>query len=170
MRHEPNRYSGSAYGNRTRPSALATRDAPCTPRPKRWTGIVHRPIDVRRLSKTPLLRAGGAALATAPGFEPGPASLGGSDALRYTTLPVRLLSTVSKTSPPRDLARVSCGREAKTKKAFQGIALEGLVLDECRAFRALCPPWSYPANRAHTCRLARRWPNRMATPWMNLAN
>ena len=45
-----------------------------------WTGIVHRPIDVRRLSKTPLLRAATPVLATAPGFEPGPASVGDSDA------------------------------------------------------------------------------------------
>ena len=35
----------------------------------------------------------------------------------------------------------SSAREAKTKKAFQGIALEGLVLNECRAFRALYPPY-----------------------------
>src|SRR5262249_16515658 len=30
--------------------------------------------------------------------------------------------------------------EAKTKKAFQGIALEGLMLDDCRASRARDPP------------------------------
>jgi hypothetical protein len=37
----------------------------------------------------------------------------------------------------------SYGLEAKTKKAFQGIALEGLVLDEYRPFRALRPPCRY---------------------------
>ena len=30
--------------------------------------------------------------------------------------------------------------EAKTKQAFQGIALEGLMLDDCRASRARDPP------------------------------
>ena len=44
---------------------------------------------------------------------------------------------------------LSRGLEAKTKKALQGIALEGLVLDECRAFRALCPPWGYQASRRY---------------------
>ena len=47
---------GSAYGYRTRPSALATRDASSTPRPK-WTGSVRRPIELCQLSKTPLVRA-----------------------------------------------------------------------------------------------------------------
>jgi hypothetical protein len=78
---------------------------------------------------------------------------------------------------------LSRGLEAKTKKAFQGIALEGLVLDECRAFRALCPPWGYQASCrsgsgstvvswicAHTRRLARRWPNRTAALSMSTAN
>ena len=38
-----------------------------------------------------------------------------------------------ETHAPSSLARCSLtGLEAKTKKAFQGIALEGLVLDECR--------------------------------------
>jgi hypothetical protein len=32
-------------------------------------------------------------------------------------------------------------RQAKTKKAFRGVAPEGLFLDECRAFRALSPPY-----------------------------
>jgi hypothetical protein len=35
----------------------------------------------------------------------------------------------------------------QTKKAFQGIALEGLVLHECRPFRALRPPYRYRARR-----------------------
>jgi hypothetical protein len=51
----------------------------------------------------------------------------------YTTLPMSPhVSTVSKTQPPSDLAQTSSELEAKTKKAFQGIALEGLVLYECR--------------------------------------
>ena len=38
-----------------------------------------------------------------------------------------------ETHAPSSLARCSLtGLEAKTTKAFQGIALEGLVLDECR--------------------------------------
>jgi hypothetical protein len=52
-----------------------------------------------------------------------------------------------KTQPPCDLARTPSGLEAKTKKAFQGIALEGLVLYECRPFRALRPPCCYRARR-----------------------
>jgi hypothetical protein len=35
----------------------------------------------------------------------------------------------------------------QNKKAFQGVALEGLDHDECRAFRALSPSWSYRASR-----------------------
>jgi len=66
----------------------------------------------------------------------------------YATLPMSPhVSTAWKTEPPFDLARVSCGLQAKTKKAFQGIALEGLVLYECRAFRALRPPCCYRARR-----------------------
>jgi hypothetical protein len=49
-------------------------------------------------------------------------------------------SRFSETQPPVTWPASSRGREAKTKKALQGIALEGLVLDECRAFRALYPP------------------------------
>lgn len=102
----PRRGAGSAYGYRTRPSALATRNAP--PHPGRTrAGGAHRPDrHSRQLSKNPLLRAGGrqgirtqsppggrtglrpvsgpsartARLATVPGFEPGPTSFGGSDA------------------------------------------------------------------------------------------
>jgi hypothetical protein len=98
--------SGSAHGYRTRPSTLC--NVGCTPphSGRTRTGVVHRPIDIRQLSKTPLFRAGGqqgirtqslpsrrtglrpvsgpsartARLATAPGLEPGPASFGGSDA------------------------------------------------------------------------------------------
>ena len=51
------------------------------------------------------------------------------------------------TSLSRPGPRPSDGLEAKTKKAFQGIALEGLVLDECRPFRALRPPRGYRASR-----------------------
>ena len=74
--------SGSAYGNRTRPSALATRDAPCTPRPNvdRWRSPAFRRPSV---VKDPALASWWATtpvLATAPGFEPGPESVGGSDA------------------------------------------------------------------------------------------
>jgi hypothetical protein len=57
---------------------------------------------------------------------------------RYATLPMSL--HVSKTHPPYGLARPSSGLGAKTKKAFQGIALEGLMLDDCRASRARDPP------------------------------
>jgi hypothetical protein len=41
---------------------------------------------------------------------------------------------------PRPSGAAPCGREAQTKKAFQGIALEGLMLDDCRASRARDPP------------------------------
>jgi len=57
------------------------------------------------------------------------------------------VSSDSKTQPPSDLAHTSSGLEAKTKKAFWGIAPEGLFLYECRPFRALCPPCRYQARR-----------------------
>ena len=49
-----------------------------------------------------------------------------------------------ETEPPRDLAR-SLLASAQNKKGLLGVALEGLVLDECRLFRARCPP--YQARR-----------------------
>ena len=75
----PHTRFGSAYGNRTRPSALATRDAPCTPRPNvdRYRSPAHRRPSV---VKDPALASVPPVLATAPGFEPGPASVGDSDA------------------------------------------------------------------------------------------
>jgi hypothetical protein len=45
-------------------------------------------------------------------------------------------SRSSKTQLSRDAAWRSSARGAKTKKAFQGIAPEGLVLNECRALRS----------------------------------
>ena len=37
--------------------------------------------------------------------------------------------TSQKTEPPRDVARIACERTPKTKKAFRGIAPEGLELE-----------------------------------------
>jgi hypothetical protein len=96
---------GSAYGYRTRPSALATRNASSTPRPNvdRYRSPAHR---LSSVIKDPALASWWAArdsnpiaplgkngftarqrtirsyrpLATAPGFEPGPTRFGGSDA------------------------------------------------------------------------------------------
>jgi hypothetical protein len=48
-------------------------------------------------------------------------------------------STVSKTQPSRDLARDASGLEAKTKKAFQGIAPEGLFLYDAEPLRRFAP-------------------------------
>jgi hypothetical protein len=58
LNHHPIRF-GSAYGYRTRPPALATRNAPPHPgRPR--AGGAHRPNRrSRQLSKNPLFRAGG---------------------------------------------------------------------------------------------------------------
>jgi hypothetical protein len=64
---------------------------------------------------------------------------------RYTTLPMS--AHVSKTHPPCALTWPLRGVRTKTKKAFQGIALEGHLLHECRPLRALCPPCRYPAHR-----------------------
>ena len=72
-----------------------------------WTGVVHRPIDIRQLSKTPLFRALSLVLpelATAPGFEPGPASFGDSDAPVTPRCRARLRR---RQEPPCDLARAS---------------------------------------------------------------
>ena len=112
--------SGSAYGHRTRPSALATRDAPSTPRPNvdRCRSPAHRHPSV---VKDPAL-----ASTSTPATPP-------SRPLRRHNVPA--------TWPV-----ISRGLLAKTKKAFQGIAPEGLVLDECRAFKALCPPWGCRAS------------------------
>jgi hypothetical protein len=96
------------FGLRVSIPSLRAGNAGCIPpHPGRtWTGVVHRPIAIRQLSKTPLLRAWWAArdsnpiapwgervygpsadhplvppvVATAPGFEPGPTRFGGSDA------------------------------------------------------------------------------------------
>ena len=56
------------------------------------------------------------------------------------------------------------GLEAKTKKAFWGIAPEGLVHDECRAFRALDSLRGYRACRAQTRRRPRSGANNSASP------
>ena len=98
--------SGSAYGNQTRPSALATRDAVLHTQAEtvdRCRSPAHRDASVFKdpalaslvggkgfepncsLGRTGLRPVSGpsartARLATAPGFEPGPTSFGGSDA------------------------------------------------------------------------------------------
>lgn len=59
----------------------------------------------------------------------------------------RLGCSVQRQNLPTTRRGLSAARRTKTKKAFQGIAPEGLFLDECRAFRALSPPY----------RARRRW-------------
>jgi hypothetical protein len=76
------------------------------------------------LSKTPLLRALG----------------------RPNTRHLRL-DCLEDTTLPWPGPSLPHGLEAKTKKAFQGITLEGLVLNECRPLRALCPPCRYRPRR-----------------------
>jgi hypothetical protein len=88
-----------------------------------------------------------------------------------------------QTHTPLYSARAPSRVPARTKKAFRGIAPEGLVLRHCRAFRALHPPWGHRARRrrggrstavswigSHTRRPARRWPRRMASPSTSSAN
>ena len=58
--------------------------------------------------------------------------------LRYTTLPQPL--SIRHTLPVTRTHTLPAPGP-KTKKAFQGIAPEGLFLDECRAFRVLSPPY-----------------------------
>jgi hypothetical protein len=147
-RHAPltlQRGVGANGGIRTRTSRLGRPAGSRYPHSQLGTGVVHRPIDIRQLSKTPLLRAGGRQgirtqtlrlrengvtarqrtirtyrpMATAPGFEPGPSSFGGSDASVTPRCRCHFTSrTVSKTEPPRHLTQTSSERQAKTKKAF----------------------------------------------------
>ena len=164
-----NRYptfaSGSAYGYPVPPAG----NAECIPpHPGRtWTGVAHRPLAIRQFSKTPLLRAWWAARDSnpiAPLGENGVTArqrtirsyrpFGDSGRIRtrtreiwrlgcsrYTTLPSLLHDRSSETEPPRDLARALLPRVGPKQKGPLGIALEGLVLHECRAFRALHPPY-----------------------------
>jgi hypothetical protein len=121
-------------------------------------------------------------MAAAPGVEPGPASVGGSDAPVTPRCPRPRLGTFLKTHLPCDLARAFRAGLGPIKKAFQGIAPEGLVLYDYRTFRASglrC----YPANRSGsdasrarpwtrspTRRRASGWPKGMAAPSMSPAN
>ena len=150
-----------------------------TPRPgPTWTGVVHRPIDVRRLSKTPLDRVGDSARIRTRTHE-----VWRLGCCRYTTLPITPVRKINRqTHPPCDLTRSLSAFQAKTKKAFQGIAPEGLFLDECRPFRALRLPRS--RHRARRRRGSStgdpwtgtrlppdaRWPETMASPSMRAAN
>jgi hypothetical protein len=145
-------------------------------------------LDNHRLSKTPAIAAGrhtyGAGVATAPGLEPGPTSFGGSDAPLHHAAGHAIASQFQQTQPPCDLTRAIPRVRPKTKKAFQGIAPEGLFLDGCRPFRALRLPCR---SRCRACRHDARptavswmstrvrppttqWPNRMAAPSMSTAN
>jgi hypothetical protein len=80
-----------------------------------------------------------------------------------------LSTTHLSRSPIAPLSRI----EAKTKKAFQGIALEGLMVDDCRASRARDPPCRSRGDRqvdrstrARTSTSGRsppaRWPDKAA--------
>ena len=122
---------GRPAGNRYPTFALVrpTGIEPVPPRRQRGmhlhTQAEHGPVSptgpstVRQLSKTPLFRA------------------------RHH-VPFR--TSRRRTELSRRLTRYFSAGQAKTKKAFQGIAPEGLVLDECRALKALCPPWGYQAS------------------------
>ena len=137
---------GSAYGYRTRPSALATRDASSTPRPNvdRYRSPAHRLLSV---VKDPALASWWAARDSNPiaplgrtGLRPvsGPstrtARVGDSARIRtrthevwrlgcfrYTTLSLLLhISTVSETEPPHDLTRAFCRASDQNKKGLLG--------------------------------------------------
>ena len=112
---------------RARPSALATRDAPSTPRPNVGPVSFTGPS-----TSVSCQRPRSCELVGGMGFEP--ARVGDSARIRtrtlklwrlgcsrYTTLPMsHHVSTISKTEPPCDLARTSSGRQAKTKRPSRG--------------------------------------------------
>lgn len=133
------------HGLRARRAALTPRRGTSERGPVSFTG----PLDIPSVFK-----------------DPAPASS------RCNTLPSLHISTVSETEPPRDLARAFL-RARPTKKAFQGITPEGLVLNECRASRVRCPPYRLRRSRgdgsqartwisAHGRAAAWDWPSTMA--------
>lgn len=103
----PHIRSGSAYGYRTRPSALATRDAPCTPRPNvdRCRSPAHRLLSLLKdparceHSYRPCWRQ-------RQDSNPDPRDLEARMLPLHHAAGATDLTTVSKTNPPRDLARV----------------------------------------------------------------
>jgi hypothetical protein len=93
------------------------------PHPGRtWTGDVHRPstsVSFQRTRSCELLPLVPPVLAAAPGFEPGPARFGGSDASVTPRCRRHVIDRpFRKTEPPCDLARSLLGFQTKTKKAF----------------------------------------------------
>jgi hypothetical protein len=116
--------SGSAYGYRTLSASEAKRDesreADCSPRP--ITDRCHSParLTYRSVVKEPALSSWKSA----------------RTARRYVSRSHDPTNTLH--ALPR--SRLSRDSRPKTKKAFQGIALEGLMLDDCRASRARDPP------------------------------
>jgi len=91
------------------------------PHPGRtWTGAFHRPIDIRQLSKTPLLRA---------------------RCRHLTARPFR------RHNLPATWPGLPSGSQAKNKKGLPGDHPRRPVLDEYRPFRALGPPCRYRACR-----------------------
>ncbi len=138
---------GSAYGYRTRPPALATRDAflhtqaergpvsltgPSTfvgcQRPRSCElggrqGIRTQSLPCGRTGLRPVSgpSARTARLATAPGFEPGPTRFGGSDAPVTPRCRCRFTSRpLSETEPPRDLTRRFFRALGQNKKGLPG--------------------------------------------------
>ncbi len=108
---------GSAYGYRTRSSALATRNAP--PHPGRTqTGGAHRPgRHSRQLSKNPLLRAGGRQAIRTRTDE-----LRRLGCSRYAMLSFGFPHDLScETEPPRDLARFLLASGPKQKRPSRGL-------------------------------------------------
>jgi hypothetical protein len=144
--------SGSAYGYRTRPPTLATWDASSTTRPNtdrrrspahRHPSVVKDPAlsslvgardsnPIAPEGRTGLQPAGGPSAPYRPSGDSARSrtrthELWRLGCSRYTTLPTSPhVSTVAKTQPPFGLTRYLCRAQTKTKKAFQGIALEGL--------------------------------------------
>ena len=155
----PHIRSGSAYGYRTRPTALAARHAASTRRPNK--DPVHatcvgcqRPRSCElggrqgiRTQSLPRENGVTARQRTIRTYRP----YGDSARIRtrtrelwrlgcfsYTTLPMSTSVTIVCEERTSLRPGGTLSRPGQTKKAFQGIAPEGLFRDECRAFRARC--------------------------------
>jgi hypothetical protein len=109
------------FGLRVSNPSLRAGNAGCVPpHPGRtWTGVVHRPIAIRRLSKTPLMRAGGYRVwRQRQDSNPDPRVLE-ARMLRYTTLPLLFTSNrFRRQNLPTTWRGPLSTRQAKTKKAF----------------------------------------------------
>jgi hypothetical protein len=110
---------GSAYGYRTRPSALATRDASSTPRPNvdRYRSPAHRLSSVVKDPALASTSARTARFGDSARIRTRTHEVWRLGCFRYTTLSLLLqISTVSETNPPHDLTRAFCRASGPKQK------------------------------------------------------